>query len=184
LPGRWNVWQLFFPDIFDKNGTLKKMAKNKFPMTQAIRVLKKSGVDYTLHLYKYQEKGGTARAARELAVDEHMVLKTLIMEDNTAQPMVVVMHGDKQVSTKAFARFLSVKIIKPCEPKTAHQHTGYQVGGTSPMGLKKPLEIYLEKSIGDLSRIYINAGKRGLLAEMSSRDLISIIKPTLVNISI
>lgn len=153
-------------------------------MTQAVRVLNKSGVDYALRPYKYQEKGGTARAARELAVREHTVLKTLIMEDHTGKPMVIIMHGDKQVSTKAFARFLNIKSVKPCEPKTAYGHTGYQVGGTSPMGLKKPLGIYLEKTIGDLPRIYINAGKRGLLAEMSSNDLISILKPTLVNIAI
>jgi Cys-tRNA(Pro) deacylase len=160
------------------------MAKNKFPMTQAIRVLKKNGIDYTLYPYKYQENGGTARAACELAVDEHTVLKTLIMEDHTGEPLVIIMHGDKQVSTKTFARALNVKTIKPCEPKTAHQHTGYLVGGISPMGLKKPLRIYMEKSIGDLSSIFINTGKRGLLAEMSSEDLINLIKPIPVNVAI
>ncbi len=160
------------------------MAKEKFPMTQAIRMLKKSGIDYTLYPYKYQEKGGTARAASELKVDEHHVLKTLIMEDHTGNPMVVIMHGDKQVSTKALARTLNVKSVTPCEPKTAHQHTGYLVGGTSPLGLKNPLRIYLEKSIQDLSRIFINAGKRGLLAEMSSEDLIKVLKPIPVNVAI
>lgn len=160
------------------------MSQNKFPMTQAIRVLKKSGIHYTLCSYKYQENGGTARAASELAVDEHTVLKTLIMEDHTGKPLVIIMHGDKQVSTKAFARVLNVKSIKPCDPKTAHQHTGYQVGGTSPMGLKKPLGIYMEESIGDLPRIFINAGKRGLLAEMSSEDLIDILKPIPLNVAI
>ena len=147
-------------------------------------MLKSSGVDYTLHHYKYKEKGGTERAALELKVDEHQVLKTLIMEDNTGEPMVVIMHGDKEVSTKALARVLNVKTITPCEPKAAHQHTGYLVGGTSPLGLKKPLRIYLEKSIQDLSRIFINAGKRGLLAEMSSEDLINILKPIPVNVAI
>lgn len=153
-------------------------------MTQAIRVLRESGMDFTLHPYPYQEKGGTARAARELNVPEHTVLKTLIMEDNQARPLVIVMHGDKQVSTKIFARALNVKTIKPCEPKTAHQHTGYLVGGTSPMGLKKPLRIYMEESIWNLSKVFINAGKRGLLAEMLSKDLIDILKPIPVNVAI
>jgi len=160
------------------------MAKDKFPMTQAIRALKKSGVRYTLHDYKYEEKGGTERAASELNVDEHIVLKTLIMEDHTGEPVVIIMHGDKQVSTKSFARALNVKTIKPCEPKTAHQHTGYFVGGTSPFGLKKPLRIYMEKSVEDLPEIFINAGKRGLLAKMSSRDLTKILKPIPVNVAI
>lgn len=115
-------------------------------------MLKSSGVDYALHHYKYEEKGGTERAALELKVDEHQVLKTLIMEDNTGEPMVVIMHGDKQVSTKALARVLNVKTITPCEPKAAHQHTGYFVGGTSPLGLKKPLKIYFEKSASFISR--------------------------------
>jgi Cys-tRNA(Pro) deacylase len=160
------------------------MAKDKFPMTQAIRVLKKSGLSYTLHSYKYEEKGGTSRAASELNVSEHTVLKTLIMEDHTGEPVVIIMHGDKQVSTKGFARALNVKTIKPCEPKTAHQHTGYLVGGTSPFGLKKPLRIYMEKSVEDLPDIFINAGKRGLLAKMSCRDLTEILKPTLVNVAV
>ena len=160
------------------------MAKEKFPATAAIRVLKKSGCPYILHQYKYEEKGGTERAASELNVDEHTVLKTLIMEDHRGEPAVIIMHGDKQVSTKTFARALDVKTIKPCEPKTAHQHTGYWVGGTSPMGLKKPLKIYMEKSIEDLSKVYINAGKRGLLAEISSEDLIDILKPIPVNVAI
>ena len=160
------------------------MAKDKSPMTQAIRILKKNKIHYTLHPYNFKEKGGTQRAALELNIAEHTVLKTLVMEDHTGEPLVVIMHGDKQVSTKALARFLNVKAIKPCEPKTAHRHTGYFVGGTSPLGLKKPLTIYIEGSIRDLSRIFINAGKRGLLAEMSSSDLIRILNPIPVNAAI
>jgi Cys-tRNA(Pro) deacylase len=160
------------------------MAKEKFPTTSAVRVLKKSSRPYTLHQYRYEEKGGTKRAALELNVDEHTVLKTLIMEDHRGKPVMIIMHGDKQVSTKTFARTLNVKTIKPCETKTAHQHTGYWVGGTSPMGLKKPVRIYMEKSIWDLSKVFINAGKRGLLAEMSSEDLIDILKPIPVNVAI
>ncbi len=160
------------------------MAKDKFPATPAIRVLKKSGCPYTLHPYKYEEKGGTQRAASQLNVDEHAVLKTLIMEDHTGEPMVVVMHGDRQVSTKSLARFLNVKTVKPCEPKTAHQHSGYVVGGTSPFGLKRPLRIYMEESIGELSSIYINAGKRGLLAKLSPRDFVKILEPIPVNVGL
>jgi len=160
------------------------MAKEKFPATAATRLLKKSGRPYTLHQYQYEEKGGTRRAASELNVDEHTVLKTLIMENHGGEPLVVIMHGDKQVSTKALARFLNVKSIKPCEPKNAHRHTGYLVGGTSPFGLKKPLKIYMEASIGNLSAILINAGRRGLLAEMSSEDLMSILKPIPVHVAL
>ena len=160
------------------------MAKEKFPTTPAIRVLKKSGCPYSLHQYDYEEKGGTERAASELNVDEHTVLKTLIMEDHAGEPMVVLMHGDKQVSTKNLARFLNVKTVKPCEPKTARQHSGYLVGGTSPLGLKKPLQVYMEESIGDLPWIFINAGKRGLLARMSAQDLRKIINPVFVNVAL
>ncbi len=153
-------------------------------MTQAIRALKASGCPYGLHQYKYEEKGGTKRAAMELGVDEHAVLKTLVMEDDTASPMVIIMHGDKEVSTKAFARHLGVKTIAPCEPKIAQKHTGYRVGGTSPFGLKKQLPVYLEESITVLPKIFINAGKRGLLAEMTAGDLVGILNPIPVHVAI
>ena len=159
------------------------MAKEKFPATPAIRELKRSGCPYSLHQYDYEEKGGTERAASELNVDEHTVLKTLIMEDHTGEPMVILMHGDKKVSTKNLARFLNVKTVKPCDPDTARQHSGYLVGGTSPLGLKKPLRVYMEQSIVQLPSIFVNAGKRGLLAKMSAQDLTNIIKPVFVTVA-
>ncbi|MBW1775572.1 MAG: Cys-tRNA(Pro) deacylase, partial [Deltaproteobacteria bacterium] len=122
------------------------MAKDRFPVTSAIRALKACDIPYTLHSYDYEEKGGTSRAARELNVDEHQVIKTLVMEDEKRHPLVVLMHGDRQVSTKGFARALRVKAVKPCEPEVAHKHTGYLVGGTSPLGTKKRLNVYFEAS--------------------------------------
>jgi len=160
------------------------MAKEKFPTTQAIRALKESGVDFSLHFYKYEEKGGTAVAAKELNVDEHLVIKTLVMETDNGDPLVILMHGNKQVSTKAMARVLGVKTVKPCEPLIAHKHTGYFVGGISPFGTKKPLKVYVEVSIMALPKIYINAGKKGLLTEMSPGDLKKILTPTPVSVAI
>jgi len=149
-------------------------------MTQATRQLKKNGVNFSLHPYRYEEKGGTATAAKELNVDNHLIIKTLVMEDNRGNPLLMLMHGDKKVSTKALARSLGVKSVNPCEPDVAHRHTGYIVGGISPFGTKKVLNVYVEASIMDLSKIYINAGKKGLLAEMTPADLSKILKATVV----
>ncbi len=160
------------------------MAKEIFHTTQAIRMLKEHGVDFRLHPYKYEEKGGTEVAARELGVDEHLSIKTLVMEDEKGQPFLVLMHGDKKVSTKALARFLGVKTVRPCDPHVARKHTGYVVGGTSPFGTRKHLKVYAEASILDLPKIYINAGKRGLLAEISPVDLARILNAEPVNIAI
>lgn len=160
------------------------MAKERIPTTRAVRVLKEQGVDFSLQMYKYEEKGGTQTAARELDVDEHLVIKTIAMEDEKGNPFLILMHGDRKVSTKALARALGVKSIKPCDPQKAHKHTGYFVGGISPFGTRKPLRIYMEASIMDLPRICINAGKRGLLAEMSAADLTKILKPVPVNAAI
>jgi Cys-tRNA(Pro) deacylase len=160
------------------------MAKEKFPTTQAIRKLKEHEVNFSLHPYKYEEKGGTMAVATELNVDEHMVIKTLVMEDDRGNPLLILMHGDKKVSTKALARFLGVKTVMPCDPQVAHRHTGYVLGGISPFGTRKPLKVYVEASIMDLSKIYINAGKRGLLTEMSPRDLARILNTISVNVAI
>jgi Cys-tRNA(Pro) deacylase len=160
------------------------MAKDRFPVTQAVRMLNSSGIPYTLHPYDYEEKGGTRRAAQELNVNEHYVIKTLVMEDENKEPVVVLMHGDRQVSTKTFARALKAKTIRPCNPEVAHRHTGYLVGGTSPLGLKKPLKIYFEASIADLPFIFINAGRKGLLARLSPQDLVKILDATPVNVAI
>jgi Cys-tRNA(Pro) deacylase len=160
------------------------MIETKYAVTQAIRVLKEKGVPFVIHSYKYEEHGGTATAARELSVDEHAVIKTLVMETDKGEPFIILMHGDKEVSTKNLARFLGAKTVSPCQPDTASRHTGYQVGGTSPFGTRKRLKIYMEKTIADLPLIYINAGKRGLLAEMSLLDLIKILEPTTVEVGL
>jgi Cys-tRNA(Pro) deacylase len=160
------------------------MSKEKFPTTQAIRSLKHHKIAFSIQTYTYEEKGGTAVAARELNLDEHRVVKTLVMEDENGHPFLILMHGDNKVSTKALARALGVKTVSPCDPKVAQKHTGYFVGGTSPFGTKKPLRIYIEKTIIDLKKIYINAGKRGLLAEISPNDLMKTLNPTAVNVAI
>src|SRR6185295_6747146 len=130
------------------------VSKEKPPVTPAVRALRSAGVIFTDHLYDYEEKGGTAVSARELGVGEHSVVKTLVMESEDKQPMVVLMHGDKQVSTKELARVIGVKSIQPCNPETANRHTGYMVGGTSPFGMRKQMPVYMEKTILDLPRIY------------------------------
>ena len=160
------------------------MAKERFSTTQAIRALREQGADFTLRPYTFEEKGGTEVAARELGLDENLVIKTLVMEDELGSPFLVLMHGDRQVSTKALARVLGVKSVKPCEPHVAYKHTGYYVGGISPFGTRKPLRVFVEQSILGLPKIYINAGKKGLLAEMSPGDLKKILNPTPVSVAI
>ena len=159
------------------------MAKDKTPVTPAIRQLRAAGVSFTDHLYEYEEKGGTAVSARSLDVDEHNVVKTLIMEDDGKEPLVVLMHGDKQVSTKELARVIGVKTISPCTPETAHRHTGYIVGGTSPFGTRKTLPVYMERTILELPRIYINGGKRGYLVGLDPQDAVRLLRPTLVTVA-
>lgn len=160
------------------------MTSEKIPTTTAVLALRKEGVEFTPRLYRYEEHGGTAVAARELGVEEHQVIKTLVMEDDAGKPFIVLMHGDKEVSTKNLARLLGVKSVKPCDPKAVEKHTGYRVGGTSPFGTRKPLPVYMEETIAGLSRIFINAGGRGILAEMSSADLIRVLKPVPVQAAI
>ena len=160
------------------------MGKEKVPATQAIRTLKRFRVDFTLHPYKYIEKGGTAAAARDLGIDEHMTVKTLVFENEKREPLLLLMHGDREVSTKTLARFLGVKTVQPCDPEKAHKHTGYQVGGISPFGTRKELKVYVESSVMRLSKIYINAGRRGLLAEISPAELTRVLDPVPVNVSL
>jgi Cys-tRNA(Pro) deacylase len=162
----------------------REMAKEKFPATRAIRQLKESGVDFSLYFYKFEEQGGTTVAAKELNVDEHQVIKTLVMEADNGDPLLILMHGNKKVSTKALARALGVKTVNPCDPQIAHKHTGYFVGGTSPFGTRKSLKVYLEASIMELPTIYINAGKKGLLAKMSPGDLKKLLTLTPVSVAI
>lgn len=160
------------------------MSRDKIPATPAIRFLREQGVAFRLRPYRYEEHGGTHASARELGVREHEVIKTLVMEDEQGTPLIILMHGDRQVSTKAFARHLGVKAVTPCDPKTAERHTGYKVGGTSPFGTRKPLPVYLEESIAGLPRIFINAGGRGILAEMSPADLVRVLRPVAVQVAI
>lgn len=152
-------------------------------MTPAVRQLRAAGVDFTDHLYQYEDRGGTAVSARELDVDEHSVVKTLVMEDDGRHPLVVLMHGDREVSTRELARVLGVKTIRPCSPETANRHSGYQVGGTSPFGMRKPLPMYMERSIIQLPRIYVNGGRRGYLVGLRPADVVAILRPTLVSVA-
>lgn len=160
------------------------MTKEKIPSSPAILALKAQAAVFTLHPYKYEEKGGTKDSAMKLGVDEHCVIKTLVMEDEDTNPLIILMHGDKEVSTKSLARIIGAKSIAPCRPEIAQKHTGYKVGGTSPFGTKKPLRIFLEKTIGDLPGIFINAGSRGLLAQMSPAEVIRILHPEVVSVAI
>ena len=160
------------------------MAREKEPITQAVRHLRREKVQFSGHLYHYEEKGGTAVSAQELGVDEHCVIKTLIMEDETGSPLIILMHGDRQVSTRELARTIGVRHIAPCTPETAQKHTGYLVGGTSPFGTRRPLPVYMEASIRVLRDIIINGGKRGYLVRMSPVELERVLKPTLVNVAI
>ena len=153
------------------------MTKDKFPVTSAIRFLRENQVDFIERPYKYEEEGGTGVAAKELGVDEHLVIKTLVMEDDQKKPLIILMHGDRQVSTKELARVVGVKTVIPCAPQVALKHTGYMVGGISPFGTKKDLPVYIEETILSLPRIFINAGRRGLLCEMSPADLVRVLKP-------
>lgn len=157
------------------------MAQDKHPTTMAVRVLREHGVTFTHHPYEYEERGGTEVSARELGVDEHAVIKTLIMEDDRKQPLVVLMHGDREVSTKNLARQIGVKTIVPCAPAVADRHSGYQVGGTSPFGTRRAMPVYMERSIATLPRIYINGGKRGYLVGLDPADAIRVLRPTLVD---
>ena len=131
--------------------------------TPATQWLRTHGVAYTEHPYDYVEHGGTAESARQLGVDEHAVVKTLVMQDERAQPLVVLMHGDCQVSTKNLARAIGAKTVEPCKPEVAQRHSGYLVGGTSPFGLRKVMPVYVEETVLALPRIHINGGRRGFL---------------------
>ncbi|HSO06198.1 MAG TPA: Cys-tRNA(Pro) deacylase [Pelomicrobium sp.] len=160
------------------------MSREKAPVTAAVRVLRQQGVTFTDHLYAYEEHGGTAVSARELGVDEHAVVKTLVMEDERKAPLLVLMHGDRQVSTKQLARLVGAKTIAPCAPEAASRHTGYLVGGTSPFGTRKAMPVYMEKTILDLPRIWINGGKRGFLVGMAPTDAQRALRPVLVEVAL
>jgi Cys-tRNA(Pro) deacylase len=154
-------------------------------LTPATAFLKKHGVAYSEHQYAYEEHGGTAVSARELDVPEHVVVKTLVMEDEAKRALIVLMHGDRKVSTKNLARQIGVKKVEPCTPEAASRHSGYLVGGTSPFGTKKSLPVYVEKTVLDLKRIYINGGRRGYLVGIDPGELVRLLgaKPVEVGIA-
>jgi len=147
------------------------MKDSKGPTTQATMFLKANNVEFTDHLYAYEEHGGTGVSARELGVDEHAVIKTLVMENELKKPLIVLMHGDRKVSTKELARRIGCKKVDPCKPEVANKHSGYLVGGTSPFGTKVKMPVYVERSILDLERIYINGGRRGYLVGIDPKEL-------------
>src|SRR5450830_263313 len=149
--------------------------KEHISETPATAFLRKLGVPFTEHPYAYEDKGGTAVSARELGVDEHSVVKTLVMQDEAARPLIVRMHGDRKVSTKNLARAVPCKSVEPCKPEVAQRHSGYQVGGTSPFGTKKAMPVYVEESILALEKIYINGGRRGYLVGIAPGVLLTLL---------
>ena len=152
--------------------------------TQATVFLKAHRVAYTEHEYQYVEHGGTGVSSSALGVPEHAVVKTLVMQDEAARPLVVLMHGDRKVSTKNLARQAGVKRIEPCTPEAAQRHSGYQVGGTSPFGTRKKLPVYLERSILGLAKIYINGGRRGFLVGLAPGEIVRTLAPQLVDVAL
>ena len=156
----------------------------KHSETPATSMLKLHDITYTEHIYDYVEHGGTSVSSSALGVDEHHVVKTLIFEDDKRQPLCVLMHGDHKVSTRELARQIGTKRVAPCKPEDATRHSGYQVGGCSPFGLKKPMPVVMEASILALDRILINGGKRGFLVGLSPQDVVRVINPALVNVAL
>ncbi|MGE0812473.1 MAG: Cys-tRNA(Pro) deacylase [Vicinamibacterales bacterium] len=152
--------------------------------TPAVHALRRHGLAFTEYEYRYEPKGGTRVSSRELGVPEHEVVKTLVMEDERKQPLIVLMHGDREVSTKQLARQIGRKLVRPCAPEVAERHTGYQVGGTSPFGTRKPLPIYMERSITDLPMVYVNGGRRGFLVRVDPREMATVLEAGMVEVGI
>jgi Cys-tRNA(Pro) deacylase len=152
--------------------------------TPAVHFLRRHGVAFAEHPYRYESHGGTRVSARELAVDEHAVIKTLVMEDDDKQPLIVLMHGDREVSTKQLARQIGRKAIEPCTPAAAERHTGYMVGGTSPFGTRKTLRVFIERTILDLDRVYINGGRRGFLVSLAPAEIVRVLEAAPVDVAI
>lgn len=155
-----------------------------YPVTPAVRFLREKKVEFVPRLYDYVEKGGTSESARQLGVDEHAVVKTLVFETNEKKPLIVLMHGDRHVSTKNLARHIGVKSVEPATPERASKHTGYLVGGTSPFGTRTAMPVYVERTIFDLDKININGGKRGFLVEIEPAILRSVLIIEAVEVAI
>ncbi len=160
------------------------MSKPAIPSTPALRQLRSLGIPFVEHVYRYEEHGGTATAARALLVDEHAVVKTIVMETEDRDPLIVLMHGDREVSTKTIARIVGCKSVVPCKPEVATRHTGYLVGGTSPFGLRKAMPIYMERTVLDLPTIYLNGGSRGLLVAIAPADVAAALNAVMVEAGI
>ena len=156
----------------------------KPPVTMAIRALRAAKVEFEPHVYTWEAHGGTAASAAALNVDEHAVVKTLIFEDEAAKPLCILMHGDREVSAKNLARAIGVKTVGPCKPEVADRHSGYQVGGTSPFGLKRAMPIYMQQTIAELPAIYINGGARGFLVKLAPSEVVRVLHPILVEVAI
>jgi Cys-tRNA(Pro) deacylase len=152
--------------------------------TPATQFLDERGVAYTEHFYEYVEHGGAERGADSLGVPAAEVVKTLLMQDEQARPLIVLMHGDRKVSTKNLARQAGRKAVEPCRPEVAQRHSGYQVGGTSPFGTRKPMPVFMERSIAGLPAVYINGGRRGFLLRVRTKDLLRVLEPQLVEVSL
>jgi Cys-tRNA(Pro) deacylase len=152
--------------------------------TPAIHALRRHHVTFGEHPYRYEDRGGTRVSSRELGVPEHSVIKTLVMEDERKQPLIVLMHGDREVSTKALARQIGVKSVEPCKPDVAERHTGYMVGGTSPFGTRKAMPVYVERTILDLETVYVNGGRRGFLVSVKPQVFVDVLAATVVEVGI
>lgn len=159
------------------------MTERNLPVTSAIRFLREKGVQFQERAYRYEKEDVTETAARAVSVDEHIIVKTLVMEDDKREPMIVLMHGDRQVSTRKLARTIGAKNVTACSPRDAQKYTGYMVGGISPFGTRRKLPIYLERTILDLPLLFINGGRRGLLVEMTPTDLVNCLHPEIVNVA-
>jgi Cys-tRNA(Pro) deacylase len=160
------------------------MSKVQFPVTPAIRVLRDAGIAFSQHVYNYEEKGGTRHAAEELGVEEHTVIKTLVMQDENRKPLIILMHGDREVGVGMLAKAIGAKSVQPCDPAVAQKHTGYLVGGTSPLGTRAVVSVYVEESIFNLERIYVNGGKRGFLFAFAPECLRDLLPIKTVNVAV
>lgn len=155
----------------------------KAPVTPAVRALRAAKVEFSDHLYTYEERGGTSVSSRELGVPEHEVIKTLVFQDEQGKPLIVLMHGDLQVSAKELARVAGLRSLEPCRPEVAEKHTGYRVGGTSPFGLRKAIPVFAQDSVRELEAIYINGGARGYLVRLRVVDLERVLEPRWVSVA-
>jgi len=152
--------------------------------TPAVHFLRRHGVAFAEHPYRYEDRGGTRVSARELGIDEHIVVKTLVMQDDERKPLIVLMHGDREVSTKQLARDIGRRSVEPCPPAVAERHTGYMVGGTSPFGTRKPLPVFIERTILDIERVYVNGGRRGFLVSLAPSEIVRVLGATAVDVAI